>query len=421
MTAHFPPATATSLPLSLPLALAGLPRRPRVLHEFFAGGGLARLGFGDGWSCAFANEIDPVKGKAYVDNFGAAELRLCDIAELRAKDLPDQADVAWASFPCTDLSVAGGGAGIDAPRTGAIWHFLDLVQSLREDHRAPRMICLENVPAMLSARHIDGFHRLISRLVKLGYRVGALQVQASLFVPQSRERLFVIAVDTSMSPHLPAGGPVSIWHPKALQAAVAGLSRDVRDNWVWFDLPEPQLAVPSLSALIDPEAGGQNWHSVAETTAVLANMSDVNRQALVGHHFDDGPRHFTACRRTRITATGKKVVNEIHKSGTAGCIRPAKGGASRQLVFEVNNDRVRSRLMSVHEAARLMGLPETYRLPVSQTAALNLLGDAVVVPVVAHLVQHLVEPLLGMADPGPEANKALPRASNRMRGGIEGS
>lgn len=416
MTAHFPPETATSLPLSLPLALAGLPRRPRVLHEFFAGGGLARLGFGDGWACTFANEIDPVKGKTYANNFGAADLRLCDIADLRAKDLSDQADVAWASFPCTDLSVAGVGAGIDAPRTGAIWHFLDLVQSLREDHRAPRMICLENVTAMLSARHIDGFRRLITRLVELDYGVGALRIQASLFVPQSRERLFIVAVDESISTQLPAGQPVSLWHPKALKTAVANLSEEVRDRWVWFDLPEPQVAVPRLSALIDEDAVGQNWHSAKETAAILENMSDLNRQVLFRHRSGEVQRYFTACRRTRTTVTGKQVVNEISKDGIAGCIRPAKGGASRQLVLEVNNRRVRSRLMSVHEAARLMGLPESYRLPVSETAALNLLGDAVVVPCVTHLVQQLVEPILGIADADSEATKSLTRASGWMCG-----
>ena len=416
MTAHFPPQMATSLPLSLPLPAALPTRRPRVLHEFFAGGGLARLGFGHGWSCTFANEIDKLKGRAYADNFGAAELRLCDIADLRAKDIPDQADVAWASFPCTDLSVAGGGAGIDAPRTGAIWRYLDLVQSLREVDTAPRMICLENVTAMLSARHIDGFHRLITRLVELGYRVGALRIQASLFVPQSRERLFIVAVAGSISSQLAAGQPVSLWHPKALKTAVANLSDEVRDRWVWFDLPEPQVAVPSLSALIDEDAAGQNWHSAKETAAILENMSDLNRQVLVGHRSGEVQRYFTACRRTRTTVTGKQVVNEISKDGIAGCIRPAKGGASRQLVLEVNNRRIRSRLMSVREAARLMGLPETYRLPVSQTAALNLLGDAVVVPCVTHLVQQLIERLLGIADADSGATNTLTRATGWMRG-----
>ena len=415
MTAHFGPETVASLPLSLPLR-ALQPQRTRVLHEFFAGGGLARLGLGAGWTCTFANEIDKVKGKAYADNFGAADLKVCDIAELRSEDLPDQADMAWASFPCTDLSIAGGGAGIDAPRTGALWRFLDLMQALRECTRAPRIICLENVPALLSARHIDGFRRLVIRLGELGYRVGALLIQASHFVPQSRERLFIIAVNYKLSSHLPAGEPVSTWHSKALQNAVAGFSKEVQDNWVWFSVPEPKIAAPSLSAFVEQEADGQCWHSAQETSSILENMSDLNRRALAVNRSDTGPMFFTACRRTRITKAGKTVLNEINKHGIAGCIRPAKGGASRQLILEVSEQRVRSRLMSVREAARLMGLPETYRLPVSQTAALNLLGDAVVAPVVTHLARHLIDPLLAIADTVMEESNSRTRAPVQMRG-----
>ncbi len=80
----------------------------RTFLEFFAGGGMARLGLGRGWRCLFANDLDPAKCAAYRANFGGEELVEADIAGLSARDLPAaRADLAWASFPCQDLSLAG--------------------------------------------------------------------------------------------------------------------------------------------------------------------------------------------------------------------------------------------------------------------------------------------------------------------------
>ena len=81
--------------------------------EFFdTGGGMARAGLGPSWRCLFANDIDPMKGSVYAMNFGRDHLRVCDVARLTLADLPaTTADLAWASFPCQDLSLAGNGKG----------------------------------------------------------------------------------------------------------------------------------------------------------------------------------------------------------------------------------------------------------------------------------------------------------------------
>ena len=92
---------------------------PGAYYEFFAGGGMARLGLGPRWACAFANDIDPAKGRAYGAAFGDAHLSIGDVWGLNADDLPGRADLAWASFPCQDLSLAGARAGLSAPRSGA--------------------------------------------------------------------------------------------------------------------------------------------------------------------------------------------------------------------------------------------------------------------------------------------------------------
>ena len=110
-----------------------------TFYEFFAGGGMARAGLGEGWRCLFANDIDPKKGRSYTQNWGDAEFRLGDIFALNAADLPGQADLAWASFPCQDLSLAGLGAGLAGERSGAFGGFDLLLHALRNQGRAPRL------------------------------------------------------------------------------------------------------------------------------------------------------------------------------------------------------------------------------------------------------------------------------------------
>ena len=74
-----------------------------TFYEFFAGGGMARAGLGNVWSCLFANDIDPKKGAAYAANWGADELILRDVASLSTCELPGKANLAWALFPCQEV------------------------------------------------------------------------------------------------------------------------------------------------------------------------------------------------------------------------------------------------------------------------------------------------------------------------------
>ncbi|MGB9029581.1 MAG: DNA cytosine methyltransferase [Acidobacteriaceae bacterium] len=99
-------------------------------YEFFAGGGMARAGLGPDWSCVFANDIDEKKGAAYKANWGAEHLKIADVASLTTGTLPGRADLAWASFPCQDLSLAGAGAGLEGYRSGTFWPFWKLVCDL---------------------------------------------------------------------------------------------------------------------------------------------------------------------------------------------------------------------------------------------------------------------------------------------------
>ena len=121
-------------------------------YEFFAGGGMARLGLGPQWRCVFANDIDERKASAYKEYFDSADEWFSgDVAKVKTSDLPGIADLAWASFPCQDLSLAGSGGGLNANRSGTFWPFWRLMQDLVRENRAPRFIVLENVYGALTS------------------------------------------------------------------------------------------------------------------------------------------------------------------------------------------------------------------------------------------------------------------------------
>lgn len=100
-------------------------------------------------------------------------------------------------------------------------------------------------------------------------------------------------------------------------------------------------------------------------------------------------------RRTRPDGSGGKVQRaEVRFDNISGCLRTPAGGSSRQTILVVEESRVRSRLLSPREAARLMGLPDDYILPRNYNEAYHLAGDGVAVPVVRFLAERILEPVL---------------------------
>lgn len=120
--------------------------------EFFAGGGTVRAGLGSAkWRCRFANDFDNKKSAVYRLNWGDGILKTADVRALTTKDIPGAVDLAWASFPCQDLSLAGGGAGLKGDRSGTFWPFWSLMTDLTAEGRPPRIIALENVCGTLTS------------------------------------------------------------------------------------------------------------------------------------------------------------------------------------------------------------------------------------------------------------------------------
>jgi len=370
-----------------------------AFYEFFAGGGMARAGLGPSWKCLFANDFDAKKAASYALNWGAEHLKIGDVAAVTTADLPGSADLAWASFPCQDLSLAGAGAGLKGDRSGTFWPFWKLMTKLGEEGRGPRLIVLENVCGALTSHGGKDFAAIGAALSKAGYRYGAVVMDAVDFVPQSRPRLFIIGVHKTqpIPQSVVAPAPDPNWHSAALIGAYKGLAKGCRDAWVWWRLPAPPVRNTVFADLVEENPQGVQWHTPEQTRKLLDMMSAVNR-AKVSTAKKAGRRMVGAIyKRTRLDETGAKVQRaEIRFDDIAGCLRTPSGGSSRQVIMLVDGDTIRSRLLSPREAARLMGLPDEYRLPENYNEAYHLAGDGVAVPVVRFLAANILEKIISV-------------------------
>jgi DNA (cytosine-5)-methyltransferase 1 len=360
-----------------------------TFYEFFAGGGMARLGLGETWTCAFANDFDPVKAATYRANFpdAADHFREGDVWKLSAADLQGHADMAWASSPCQDFSLAGARAGLQGGRSSAFFGFWRLIERLAGEGRAPRTIVIENVSGLLTSNDGADFRALGEALAAQGYVFGALEVDAQAFLPQSRPRVFVIAFRGVAPAHLIGDSP---FHTRAVQAAATALPTALAKHWVWWRLAGPPVRNTDLAAFLERD-DAVVWHGAAQTARLLDLMGPLHRQRLGAQQ---GRAVGAVFRRTRIE-DGRRVQRaEVRFDGLAGCLRTPRGGSSRQALVVVENGDVRTRLLTAREAARLMGLPDSYALPKAATSALHVTGDGVAVPVVRWIGRHLLEPLL---------------------------
>jgi DNA (cytosine-5)-methyltransferase 1 len=373
--------------------------RPAAL-EFFAGIGLARLGLeAAGFRVTWANDRDPRKRDLYRNHFagewdtsdpvrgvsrGAGEhFTLADIREIHARDLPAGASLAWASSPCTDLSLAGGRAGLGGTESGTFWEF---VRILGEAGGArPPIAVLENVAGLATSRGGRDLAAAVRAFNGLGYSVDVLAIDARRFVPQSRPRLFLVA---AQDPPAPSEKPrPSVLRPEWLRRVFADPS--LRTHQALLPAP-PAPLTSGFTVLAENLADGDpRWWSDGRVAAFRDSLSPIQRQRVAALEDSRDVEFRTAYRRTRRGA----AVWEVRADGIAGCLRTARGGSSKQAVVRVGRDGLRVRWMTPRECARLMGAGD-YRLAAARTnQALFGFGDAVVVPVVAWLAENYLMPL----------------------------
>lgn len=296
--------------------------------------------------------------------------------------MPD-VDLAWASFPCTDLSLAGNRDGLDGKHSGTFWHFMKIISGMKA--RKPPMIALENVSGFATSRSGGDLRAAILALNGLGYSVDVLVIDAVRFVPQSRPRMFILGVQ---NPDPDASGDKHPLRPAWLDA----LYGDDTLNMHKADLPtppEPQTtglhSIVASVALDDPR-----WWDEERTGRFIESLSEKQAARLEELKKSRTVTYRTAYRRTRDGIPRW----EIRSDEIAGCLRTARGGSSKQALVRVSNNKVRVRWMVSREYASLMGARD-YKLDgLRDSQALFGFGDAVVVNVVEWLGNHYLIPLM---------------------------
>ena len=252
------------------------PRPEKSFAEFFAGIGLMRIGLERaGWSIAFANDIDEDKWHMYRDHFGdTGEFIVDDVHKLDAAAVPDVA-LATASFPCNDLSLAGARKGLAGEQSSAFWGFVEVLTKM--DTKRPPMVLLENVTGFLTSHDGSDFRDALLALNRLGYSVDAFIIDAVRFVPQSRQRLFVVGTKTATTSAIsetpsfyegdcrpPALADFILWNPEI--------------NWRIRDLPRLPKSKMKLSDILDTVSPNSLiWWSKERCDYLLNQMSPKHK------------------------------------------------------------------------------------------------------------------------------------------------
>lgn len=349
------------------------PEKPAFL-EFFAGSGLVAKGLQPYFKAAWANDICSKKAAVYMANHGKKHFHLGSIADVSGHDVPSAA-LSWASFPCQDLSLAGLNGGIHAERSGLVWQWLRIMDEMP---KRPSLLVAENVTGLLSSDGGSHYRILHSALRERGYVVGALVLDAVKWVPHSRPRVFVVAVNEGSQIPVELIDTVPNWmHPAYLVNAAEGL-----DGFVFWKMPEPAKRKSTLADLVE-------WNAPTDDTAAanrkLSLIPETHRVKLEQRLEMVAPGY----KRTR---KGSQVL-ELRFDGVAGCLRTAEGGSSRQVIVLKRGDHYDTRLLTVRETARLMGAPDTYKIPGSYNDGYTAMGDAVAMPVARYLGKYLLAPL----------------------------
>lgn len=363
-------------------------RKYRVA-EFFAGAGLVRCALEKAgrFKVVFANDIEVKKERLYRLNFGGSvDFHLGDIRQIGGQNVPN-CDLATASFPCTDLSLAGNRRGLKGEQSGAFHEFARIVDEMGT--RRPKVVLLENVVGFASSHGGRDMRDALGALNALGYVCDVFHLDARWFSAQSRPRLFVVGVRRDMSPP-PLDDRGEMLRPRFL-------ARFIEEHYGAIDF--------TTLPLIEPDADGGTTLSTAveRLRANDARWWDGERQErfveslapLHKHRLDRMARSLrivwaTAYRRTRKGY----AIWEIRPDDISGCLRTTGGGSSRQALVEAGRGRIRVRWMTTREYANLQGFPEFRYDPARENDAMFALGDAVCVPVLDWVARQCLAPLL---------------------------
>lgn len=371
--------------------------------EFFAGIGLTHLGLSShGWRCIYANDIEPKKRRMYETCFGTTDYyHVEDVwktENILARIPARRVDLATASFPCVDLSLAGNLKGLSGDDSGAFYGFIKVMKKLRKQGRAPRAVLIENVIGFLSSHDGKFFRVALQQLADLGYFVDAFVVDAKHFTPQSRPRVFIVGFEKRLIPARRYQGylfddtlDTFRKNPESLESAMRPRrlleklsTTKLKTGWIPLCLPQLPRENRNLDLCIDTD-DSQDWWKEWRIKKHLAEMHHTHLRRITALKRGDGISVGTIYRRVR---EGKSR-SEIRTDGLAGCLRTPRGGSSKQIVFTAGQGKIRMRWMTPREYARLQGCPD-YPITVDRNEALWGFGDAVCVPVISWIAEHVL-------------------------------
>ncbi len=333
--------------------------------DLFAGIGGFRMAMeAAGGECVFTCEIDKFCHQTYVANFDLAEPIQNDIRQIDPEMIPDF-DVLVAGFPCQPFSIAGVSKkralgqpeGFDCDTQGTL--FFDIEKIL--ESRQPAAFVLENVRNLVSHDGGRTFSVIMNTLEdKLGYHVDYRIVDAAYWLPQHRERIFIVGY---REPTLFKFGDMSL----------------------------PQAPRPTMKKVLHPEDGSEQ----SDGKYIVGHKGRVADRYILSKHLWDYLRAYARRHRAKGNGFGYGLVGPDDASRTLSA-RYYKDG-SEILVKRGSQGRGRPRRLTPRECARLMGFDQPhldeFQIPVSDTQAYRQFGNAVAVPAATAVARHMAAQL----------------------------
>jgi DNA (cytosine-5)-methyltransferase 1 len=368
----------------------GMNSKKKTVAEFFAGIGLMRMGLEQaGWQVLWANDIDGDKMKMYRGHFAddKVHFHLGDVHAITPDDIPAVA-LATASFPCNDLSLAGARRGLSGQNSGAFWGFVDAIKGMGD--RRPALVMLENVTGFLTSHDGNDFRDACLALNELGYAVDAFIIDAALFVPQSRQRLFLLGKREKRNPGHVAETP-TFYESQCRPLALADfILFHPKIRWSLRNLPAIAKTETNLADILEDLPGNSAYWWNRERAEYLFNQMSEKHRAIA--------ERMIAGKQTTYGSVFRRVrqghsMAELRTDGIAGCLRTPRGGSGRQILFAAGKGRYAVRLLTPRECARLMGADD-FRITVPLNQALFGFGDAVCVPVIRWIADNYLTPAL---------------------------
>jgi DNA (cytosine-5)-methyltransferase 1 len=240
------------------------------------------------------------------------------------------------------------------------------------------------------------FRVTLQALNKLGYACDVFILDALRFTPQSRLRVFLVGTKLPVAyatAELILTRPKSLLSDQLKKSIIA--NKDLR--WFYNELPEPPPLNPDgLSKIIERMGDSDSrWWSEEETNRHLAMMKQSHRERVAQLVQGKQTAYRTFFRRRR---EGQQRA-EVRDDDLSGCLRTAVGGSGKQFLIRAGKGHVKMRAMTPREYARLQGVPDEYPITVNGVQALTGFGDAVCVPAISWIAEHVLNPLAEHGSP----------------------